>query len=347
MINFAIYIIFIVILLNKKCNKRLFISAIIYLCLFSVFCYEKSDLDGYRFLFIFPEKASDVLFAKSLLFFKQFSSNFNVFMGITLALCIIILGYVINRNSENYNMVLALYMLSPFLVDNIQIRNFIAYMIITFATLEFLWKQKKDIFYLIFAVIAFNFHTLACFYFIYFIVNKIKNFKKVYFLMSIFVFFVPCIVKLAKLILQSVSWKMNIYARNLGINFDWRILLICLSIIAQIYIFGCIVKRSKSFAFTSKERQLFALIYKINIVNILTIALIVYVNVNFFRISRNLLVANYITFVKYYQKKKDKRLLALLIFSGLIQGLLFQVSAFKSLFINNSFFRIFTIGDTT
>src|SRR5665648_248918 len=109
--------------------------------------------------------------------FYALGLEYNKFLIVISIVGLVLITSTVIRYTKNVAFVLAMYFLFPFMDDVVQVRNFLAMSIIIFA-LRFLIEKKKwsRTKYIIFVMIAFTFHYIALFYFL-FLLTEVRNTK--------------------------------------------------------------------------------------------------------------------------------------------------------------------------
>lgn len=231
--------------------------------------------------------------------------SYNGFLMIYSFIGLSLIASTARKYSTNHAIMFILYFIYPFLVDIVQIRNFMAMALVIFATRYLVTNENKDYLkYIIFVLLASTFHYSALFYMLFLLV-KIKSYKKL-----IYVTLAMVIIGLfARSLFPSIVGRflsMERYGSYFsdGTSF-YRIILFfiyfCVSATLTYYVY----KRIKSDNSVGplheadkkkREQHAFAeVVMKINIL-IFVAYVLVLVDVNFIRLIRNILPLNYIVF---------------------------------------------------
>lgn len=113
--------------------------------------------------------------------FSNMGFDFDQFRMIIFLICYLLIMSTIKRYTSKPNIVFSLYMIFPFCMDCIQIRNFIGSAIIIFALRYILDRDQQLIKYIIGCCIASMFHSTMIIYLLYTIIYfDNKNFSKSY-----------------------------------------------------------------------------------------------------------------------------------------------------------------------
>lgn len=308
---------------------------------------------GVEFGFEFVMKLSNYLGLSYYSFLKVYS-----------LLGLLFITSSIKKYSNNSTLVLFLYLVYPYLLDVVQIRNFMAMAIMVYGIRFLVSRDKKSsILYIISIMVASSFHYSALFYLVFLLV-RIKKVKKI-FAISLFVIisgfltssvFSGLILNLLRLERYQVYFvgSTSLYGKALFVFY------FIASTILIYFIYKKIIKikenaRNNSMYFISDEQYEFAdVVMKINILILISYVL-VYLDVDFVRIYRNILPLNYILFSIIKPKGKFEMNLNVflhswffLAFVVLSSGAFVYYQTFDSVVLeilfNNSFLEIFRIN---
>lgn len=216
------------------------------------------------------------------------------------------------KYTNNLSFVFVLYFIYPFLLDIVQIRNFMSMAIIIYATRYLVADTKKDyIKYIIFVILASTFHVSAFFYMIFLLV-RIKSRKKLtYVTLAILIIGVPLTSLLPYIVNTLHMERYSIYL-SFSTSFYAKVLFVVYlgtSIALTYYGYRGIRKKKYQLELheldTKIENQIeFAeVVMKINIV-ILVVYVFILIDVDFIRLYRNILPLNYILFSMTKPKNK-------------------------------------------
>nr|WP_279289313.1 EpsG family protein [Clostridium algidicarnis] len=272
--------------------------------------------------------------------FYNFNLEYNQFLIIISIIGLALITSTIKKYTKNIAFVLAMYFMFPFMLDVVQVRNFMAMAIIVFA-LRFLIEKKKwgKAKYIILVVIASTFHYTAFFYLL-FLLTEVRNVKKMTHY-SIIIATVGALISYTGIIpplVAEITSSAKVYmwfTNRMGLGMFIILLVHASTLFLVHYAYekiknlsvkyscengvNCAKKDlSKSFVepkfVTPKSFDInmnfvnFA--YKMNIVCLLMFPLYTF-NMEFFRLYRNMFVINYILFsfflvnVKYDKKEKS------------------------------------------
>lgn len=261
----------------------------------------------YEFLFSLMMKLS----ASIGLTYTQFLSVIS-FIGLTLV------GYTIFKFSNNAKLVLVLYFVYPFLLDIVQIRTFLSVALVFFSMSILASERDHRVLKYLVGVIAASFiHTSAAPMALLPIV-LLMNGKMLFFITS------------AVSLMSSVMAITGSFSEAIGIlvgsdkvgylmtktRYGWVLLISIQSLFFLLVVYSRILIAGK---WSKREASFYDIVLKINI---LMIALFpfYFINSNFFRVYRFILLPNYVVY-SYAFAKTNKRfvlLVALLFFVGAV-----------------------------
>ncbi|MBZ4656143.1 MAG: hypothetical protein JG759_691 [Thermoanaerobacter sp.] len=307
--------------------------------------------------------------------FNKFGLDYNQFLVIISITGLVLITSTIRRYTKNVAFVLAMYFIFPFMLDVVQVRNFLAMAIVVFG-LRFLIEKKKwgKVKYIILVLLASTFHYSALFYFI-FLLKEVQSTKKlVYFsLFTTSICVVNSYTELIPTLAAKIAPNAKVYAwftnrMNLGIFIALFVHAVTFLLVnyaykriknAQIkYLHENSINSEKKYSNKSflkpnlVEFKPFNInmnfvnfAYKVNIISSLVFPLYVF-NMIFFRLYRNIFIINYILFslslfnVRY--DKREKFLYGLLVFFYVILMAAYYIviphydSVFSAVLQNNS-----------
>ena len=156
--------------------------------------------------------------------FYKFGLQYNQFLVIISIIGLLLITSTVRRYTKNVAFILATYFIFPFMLDVVQVRNFMAMAIVVFA-LRFLIERKKwgEVKYIILVMFASTIHYIALFYFL-FLLTKVRNTKRlIYFSLAaasigVVISYTNLIPKIVTVITPSAKVHLWFTARmNLGI----------------------------------------------------------------------------------------------------------------------------------
>lgn len=193
----------------KKGKRVISFSFLLYLFILAAFSYTNNDTGVYR---IYWEGSFDEFYTKDVGFGVLFSAahlfqfSYPVFRFLLYLGCFIILHYVITKiNGDDYFLVLILYFMFVFFMDNIEMRNFTGYCVMMLSLFYLIKDNKKDFlkFLLIFAI-ACTLHKIIIIYLIPCLAYKFfnTNKKNTIFICDV-IFIILCVISVNKNLLIS------------------------------------------------------------------------------------------------------------------------------------------------
>lgn len=196
---------------NKKSRtQRLFFAFFTCGYLLMLFNYSNADYQAYNVMY------NDCMLHQYWVewgywgverFFHTLGLNFFAFKNIYLTVAYFLVAKSIYDYSETPYQAMALYLLFPFLLDVVQMRNFMAGAIVIFA-LRFLRKKtlKNTVLYFLCIFLAFSQHTVAIIYILLYVVTlfSIAEVKKIslWVTIGVFSFFIFCFIFLPNVLLM-------------------------------------------------------------------------------------------------------------------------------------------------
>lgn len=131
--------------------------------------YYNADYDNYLYKYEMGMDLSiDIGFGFLCHIFHKLGFNYIWFKAIVSFICLCLIFYSISKLSKKKSFYASIFLLYPFLIDITQFRNFIAYSIIYYALLNLFSNSKLSIVkYVILIIIASSIHTTSIFYMIF------------------------------------------------------------------------------------------------------------------------------------------------------------------------------------
>ncbi|WP_368259059.1 MULTISPECIES: EpsG family protein [Enterococcus] len=322
----------------KKFSLTSLIPILIMWAIFS-FNTDNVDMDTYKYLYYIlpslPLKETVGLefgFVIIIRIFNYLSLNFQFFNFFIGSFCIVLLVRFVNLVSNNKFLVYILYFIFPFFLDVVQTRNTIAYLIVL-NSLKFL-LEKKHLKFIFSVVLASFFHVSALFFLIFLLVNyKKTNILTLFFIPVplVLILFKEIISKLLLFLPNGYKYVVYLQGTSMSIVFIVYILLV-INYIASIFVSQNNLILNKKYNYLDKFQIYF--IKKIPIFNLLLILSVVLVSldVDFFRIVRNMMILNYVnlSFTIY----KGKLLKSSSMFFSIIQFTIIIIFAYLFLYTN-------------
>lgn len=208
-VNLVALLIVVYVLLNVLFKQRIHFIELVALLLGLIFVSsitEAPDVENY--LIEYTAKyyvPRDVGFYNYMMFFNKIGLNFYEFKTFHLMLCMIILFFGLKLIVPNIGCVIVLYMLYPFMVDVVQIRNFFVMSLVTLAYAMMLRLKGKILIYVswILIVLCASSYHIAAIAFLPFVLfyDKDEFLRK---MMWCFLFLSVCLVFLSNTFFSSI-----------------------------------------------------------------------------------------------------------------------------------------------
>jgi hypothetical protein len=223
--------------------------------------------------------------------------SYEYFRFIIGAISLFFVAKTITKYSANINITLILFIIFPFIIDNVQIRNFFATSIFLYS-IRFLNEEKKyNIAFLILTILASSIHQTYLFFipFIFFYRLSIQKIHKI--IVILIVIFI-IIIKTGTLLIiiqqyfdEIIVSKISIYLYNSGFGF------VMLWLIQFCFVF-ITYKTAKIFNNNNNNNNRFKsflnIVVKLNAYSLMITVPLVILDGTYFRVFRNLLVLNFI-----------------------------------------------------
>lgn len=270
---------------------------LIFILLWILFAFNtyNVDMDNYKNVFYNIELYDiDYGFKILCLILKNFGADYKLLVLIIATFSLFIILTVIKKYTKNVTFVLLLYLVFPFFLDIIQIRNTLA-MAISIYAMTFLIDKVAHyrIKYIVLILIASSIHISAISYLIFLLCDLPKKWFNfiVYISLSFsaLIVFMPSILIRFTSIIPKLSYYMISTANT---QFITKILFMF------ILLFLNLILEFKISSSTSNNR-LFNFLYKIRFLIFVFYPLLLY-DVDFFRIIRNIYLLYYILIANYY-----------------------------------------------
>lgn len=275
---------------------------------------------------------------------SNLSLNYQGFLIVTSFFCILAFSLLLRKITNEVFFSMLLFLIFGFFSSAIQIRNFIACIIIIFAIYIFLKLNglKSYIYYVIIILIASLFHVTSLFYLLFILIKFDKKVIFTGFIISTLVIF----TLKNNLQVYFSDTKFTMYldpqaSKGMATN-----------VILLIYFFSnCyLVKRISTIDMKDNKTHLSSMIFYINLLASVSFPLVM-INNNFIRLIRNIFLLNYSvyasTVASIYKKTKIKNYIIILAYFSFVlfsayfftvRGSAFEASVL-SLFRNNLLFN--------
>ncbi|MGD9994150.1 MAG: EpsG family protein [Salinivirgaceae bacterium] len=306
----------------KKNSK--FISLIILMFLWFIFGWNSGniDYDKYERGYLWAEGAlrfnSEVGYQILYKLFIALGFEYRHFLIFISFIGIFLISRIVKKFSLNTNLVYVLYFIFPFVIDVVQVRNFLS-MALFLYSINYLVDNSKysSLKYIIIVLFISSLHYSAIFYLSLLLV-KYKDVKFLIifaFLVLILGLFLVYTDFLYYTVLKFVpQYKVDHWFAN---KLNWGILVAAIIYLINLFIvyysyykIRYSINDEDSF-FNSKILRFSEIAYKINILMLILFPLYIF-NMIFFRLNRNIYIINYILFINNFalmQSKRNERLL--------------------------------------
>lgn len=357
-------------LINKKSNKLMLAIIILLLILMAGNTYN-ADSIVYNLnydnitnpLYTWPFEDGYQYFAKLC---ATIGLTYNQFLFVVGLIALTLIVNTIKLFTPYKTYVLALYFVYPFIIDVVQIRNFLAMSIIVFGMRYLIAEKKNYMKYTLCVLIASVFHISSIFYMVFLLV-RIKDIRKLYFLsigttitsilfMNKILLLLSYFIPVEKIIAYTQTETSTI--TKLFVIFYYIVSFVLVkSGVDQIKKsnlkenkLNTFVRRYKYSHITIKEKIInldSEAVLKINIISLLGLYFFMN-NLNFIRIYRNLYLVYYILFsVALFEMKKLKKyyiyyigiLMFVLVSAIIFNGIIPTSNIIKDVFENNVILR--------
>jgi hypothetical protein len=288
--------------LRKKHSNYVYYITFIFLWILIAGNTVNPDLISYNNIYYGDNLSIEYGFVLLTSIGRYFNLKYETFVFIISFLSLVLVFYSIKLYTKNINFVIAFYMIYPFVIETVQFRNLIASSVLIFS-LKYLLRDgfKNKIKYLILILIAGSLHQLFYLYIIFLLI-KLKNKKKVIISLIIVVIVISLIIFLNgnqvpflnQLTIISEGKLERYFSIPLRYGFlvNWSINSIY---VLLIYLSKLFMEKYND-SYNKNEINFYVLsIFWINVLTILFFPLYM-LNVNFYRLYRNISLINYIVF---------------------------------------------------
>lgn len=161
-------------------NKALTIIDFVYMWILIGWSYGNADYNLYVSRYSYPDRyvTLEPLYVSVEKLFSSYGYDYESFLLIMSFICLLIKFILINKMSSRQNIVIAMYLLFPFLMDIVQIRSFYASTLVMVAIYVLLQKKKFSIpVYIALILFSTMIHSLCIVYLVLIIAVLIKTEK--------------------------------------------------------------------------------------------------------------------------------------------------------------------------
>lgn len=296
--------------IGKKSRIVSFLSYFIIILLMSLNT-KGPDIGNYLYDYNVTQSGNGIIAENGYNYFRYFCANiinldFFAFHLLISIVCFTLIISTVSYLKANENCVIGLYLSYLFFVDTIQIRNFVVEAIFIFAVRYlFVDKRFNTIKYLICMLVAFLFHKIALIYLILVVCKfkfKLKNpLMCLYLIISILAF---CFFLVSRESLKSlITFGTNLFGLKSSYNFtETRLSFIPLVALYFAEMFALMLcKRNRGIRLNGFENKYFTCVIEMHILLAISLSLLL-VNINFYRIVRNISILKYISYAIYINK---------------------------------------------
>lgn len=303
----------------KKYNRIIIILTVIFIVLLFSGSYNNPDYlvylneysNDYKNNLFFSNKEYGFYYITRFFYLLGFS--YNQFLVVLTIVCFALITTTVRTFiKNNSSLFFVLYIIYPFFLDIVQIRNFIVMSILIYAS-HFLLNNdlKGKAKFLLCIIIASSFQLIAILYLPLLFATQIKNRKVQKILFAIFLSFLilvsfnnSFIDYISNFIIKYSNIEKMEFIFSKRVNFGFLIpFLLQIFISIFLTISKKIIDNGTNFEDNSLEIQYFNLIYAVNIISYLYIPFYM-ISSNFIRILRNLIPLYYIALIIGYENTK-------------------------------------------
>ena len=292
-------------------NKIIKIIPLFFIFIVFSFSTNNPDIKNYENIYLYLSQTGNYSYSGVEIGFSLLM-KFSVFLGLDYYGFLIILGTITTmllynftvKYSNNPSIVLIMYIIFPFFLEVVQIRNYLASLIVLNA-ITFL-ISKKYFKYCVAIIFASLFHTTSLFYLLFVLVFFSKK-KLLYIVLSITGIYVVIqkyiFPKLLLLIPNGTKYIVYMDNAKITTTILFIIYFFCSLILILNLSRGAYALNNQFNHLTDKQLSMIEMIEKINIIIVFSFALIA-LDINFFRLYRNIIILNYILFSNTFYRYK-------------------------------------------
>lgn len=346
----------------KKNSKAIFFLFFLFMWIMFAWSFGNADyfayLSSYNNLSFFNNlaeatKGLEILFT----FFNSLGLTYQGFLVIISLICLTIISSSVCKYSSYGGFIFLLYFIYPYLLDIVQIKNFIVTALIVFGV-RYLISEKRgsSIRFILIICLATLIHYMAIIFLLLLLVKYFSSKKIILITMVLSLLIIITYKTNLFFIIASkvapISWITTRLYQGVGDGFVSQIL----RVVTILFIFGgfiilkkkvircinkneqntmvnknCLVNNSAKFKFID-------IVSKINILVLITIPLLMFSN-EFYRIQQDILILNYTVFSLGFNKSNEnKRERAIMVFKMIVYSfILLYIMVLR----NNNLFTVF------
>lgn len=322
----------------KKDSKVLFLITFLLLWILVTFNYNNADYNMYQRLYNLYGNSqgfmsSEILFQVFCKIGNFFGMSYRVFRAIYSTITIVLLANSFKHLTKNCSIVSGLYMIFPFLLDAVQIRHFMAIALVIYGLRFLVTDNNKDIWkYIVCNILAIGFHYIAIFCLLFVILKFFENKKILIFCIALDLILIILIISgIGVTILSYILPMEKVQAYFITNQYKTSFLIMCIATIIQILtiIYANIISAIWNKKYINniyeeeenknieKEKKIIDIILKINTLSLLLIPTFFF-NIQMYRMSRTILILDYIMLGISLGKKNRKDNIFLIFFTIII-----------------------------
>lgn len=244
--------------------------------------------------------------------FIKLGFDYQNFLVVYSFIGLLLVQSTVRKLTKNHNVVWLLYFVFPFLLDVVQIRNFMSMSIIVFAIRFLLEKKHLNIFkFIVLVLLASTFHVSSLFYLLL-LLTKFSS-KTIAYLTIVISLIIQLVLKTNSAILM---YFLNINKLETYLSSSTSfigVLFFLIYLIINLIFLILVQKAATNFQLEKNKIKVINLILKINIIMLISYNFLIY-DADFIRLQRNLLILNYVAFsivIPYKKISKNKMILFL------------------------------------
>lgn len=342
-IGLVLILLIIAFLTNGTKSKIVSFISIVIVAPLLIFNRDNPDYYSYTQIFLNPEYYAEGAYSFLIWLIKLFGGNSHEQVLLVMGIFFILTLYRFTKYVKSMNLVLFLYVIFPFVIDVIQIRNTIMVLFVLNAIIEYINENKvRGIIYLILGSMFHNFGIIFIIAFLTIILIKRANYYKMIIVIGLLNFlFMPTIIKLLIQFvpIQRIGDRLLLYLADTNkfqSLLSWGLLLVL-----DLLIFNIVVKNN-NIEENNKRKKLIQLLYNFIFFGLAVYPCLLYLN-EFSRFFRSMFIFKYLLLgcVLPYLNRDTK---VILIFYVVATSILFSLLHSKSVDYNYTLLHNFLFG---
>lgn len=288
--------------LNVEPADLLTLVLVITLVIIAINTINIPDIDAYKIFYSGRNNTIEIGYVFLEKIFNKAGCDFYFFRGVIIVASFILLWIGLEKLQINGNIAFALFAIFPYEYDIIQLRNFFALAIVIFS-LQFIFfyvSKKRILIYIVLILIATSIHSLSIIYLILIFSNQFITEKKWIRQLLTLIFCLILVISIAfknNVLIQNILTKL-FYSFNsdkasayITGNIGWGFL--SFWIMHGVFLLCAYILKKGRYNFeTDKKQMVVEQLFWTDLIIACTFPLCI-MNVNFFRIYRNLFILNY------------------------------------------------------